>query len=63
MGLPGRGIFADIVRRESSGAVIPDWLHTLAIAALVLAGVCALVILIDVLRHPQHMRIITSSGP
>jgi hypothetical protein len=43
--------------------VIPDWLHTLAIAALVLAGVCALVILIDVLRHPQHMRIITSSGP
>jgi uncharacterized protein DUF4396 len=44
-------------------AVIPHWLHILAIASLLLAGLCALVILIDVLRHPQHMWIMNIVWP
>jgi len=43
--------------------MIPDWLHILAIASLALAALCALVILVDVLRHPQHMWIMNVVWP
>ena len=43
--------------------MIPDWLHILAIASLALAALCALVILVDVLRHPQHMWIMNIVWP
>jgi len=43
--------------------VIPDWLYYLSTASLVLAGVVAVVILIDVLRHPQHMWIMNIVWP
>jgi hypothetical protein len=43
--------------------VIPDWLHLLAIASLILAALCALVILVDVRRHPQHMWIMNVVWP
>ncbi|SMF12241.1 protein of unknown function [Tistlia consotensis] len=35
--------------------MIPDWLHLLSIAALGLGLLCAAAVLVDVLRHPQHM--------
>jgi hypothetical protein len=43
--------------------MIPDWLHVLAIASLALAALCALVILGDVRRHPQHMWIMNVVWP
>lgn len=45
------------------GAMIPDWLHVLSIASLVLALVCAVVIAADVYRHPQHMWIMNIVWP
>ena len=35
--------------------MIPDWLHLLAIAYLLLGAVCAVVIAFDEIRHLQHM--------
>jgi Domain of unknown function (DUF4396) len=43
--------------------VIPQWLHVLALASLWLAALCACGILIDVLRHPQHMWIMSVVWP
>jgi hypothetical protein len=43
--------------------MIPVWLHTLSIGALVLGAVCALVLLVDVVRHPQHMWIMDVVWP
>jgi len=43
--------------------MIPDWLHVVAIASLALGALCALVILIDVLRRPQHMWIMNVVWP
>jgi hypothetical protein len=43
--------------------LIPAWLHALAIAYLLLGVVCALAICIDVMRHPQHMWIMSVVWP
>lgn len=43
--------------------MFPDWLHGLAIAALLLGAGCALVVSIDVVRHPQHMGIMNVVWP
>lgn len=43
--------------------MIPDWLHWLSIAALAFGFFCALVVLVDVLRHPQHMWIMAIVWP
>jgi hypothetical protein len=43
--------------------VIPFWLHTLSIAALLTGAVCAIVIAVDVARHPQHMAIMNVVWP
>lgn len=35
---------------------MPEWLHNLAIISLVTAGICALIISIDIFtKHPQNM--------
>ncbi len=43
--------------------MVPAWLHGLAIAALLLGAASALVILVDVARHPQHMWIMNIVWP
>lgn len=43
--------------------MIPEWLHWLSIGSLVLGAVCALIIAIDELRHPQHMWIMNVVWP
>lgn len=43
--------------------MIPFWLHLLAIVSLLLAALCALVVAIDVARHPQHMWIMNIVWP
>ena len=45
------------------GPMIPGWLHAAAVAYLLLGAVCAVVILIDVVRHPQHMWIMDVVWP
>ena len=43
--------------------MIPTWLHELSIAALIVGFVCALLIAIDITRHPQHMFIMNIVWP
>ena len=43
--------------------MFPAWLHGLSITALLLGAVCALVISIDVVRHPQPMGIMNVVWP
>ncbi|MGE0225422.1 MAG: DUF4396 domain-containing protein [Acetobacteraceae bacterium] len=43
--------------------MIPAWLHALSIAALLLGLLCAVIIAIDVARHPQHMWIMNIVWP
>jgi hypothetical protein len=43
--------------------VIPFWLHALAIGALAFGGACAIIVAIDVARHPQHMGIMNVVWP
>jgi hypothetical protein len=43
--------------------MIPTWLHVLAVFALLGATICALVIALDVIRHPQHMWIMNVVWP
>ena len=43
--------------------MVPNWLHLLSIAVLVLGFVCAGVIAVDELRHPQHMWIMNVVWP
>lgn len=43
--------------------MVPHWLHLLAIASLGLGALCAILIGIDVARHPQHMWIIDIVWP
>jgi hypothetical protein len=43
--------------------MIPTWLHALSIAVLLLRLVCAIVIAVDVRRHPQHMWIMNVVWP
>lgn len=43
--------------------MVPQWLHILAIASLVLGAICAIVIALDLRRHPQHMWIMNIVWP
>ncbi len=43
--------------------MIPVWLHALSIGALMLGALCALVALVDVVRHPQHMGVMNVVWP
>ncbi len=43
--------------------MIPVWLHVLSIVALALGFACALVVAIDLTRHPQHMGIMNAVWP
>lgn len=43
--------------------MIPDWLHVLAVASLVVAFVCSALIALDELRDPQHMWIMNVVWP
>lgn len=43
--------------------MIPAWLHYLSIVALIAGFACALVILADIVRHPQHMFIMNIVWP
>jgi hypothetical protein len=43
--------------------MIPNWLHDLSIAALLLGAVCALIIAGQLIRHPQHMWIMNLVWP
>jgi hypothetical protein len=43
--------------------MVPDWLHDLSIAYLLLGAICAAVIAYDELRHPQHMWIMNVVWP
>ena len=42
---------------------MPEWLHTLAIISLIVAGICALIIALDLLGHPQKMWIMNIVWP
>jgi len=43
--------------------MFPDWFHTLAILCLCFGGVSALIVLSDILRHPQHMAVMNVVWP
>jgi len=43
--------------------MIPSWLHALAIISLLVGAVSALILFVDVKRHPQHMRIMNVVWP
>lgn len=42
---------------------MPEWLHILAIISLIVAGICSLVIALDLLGHPQKMWIMNFVWP
>ncbi len=43
--------------------MFPAWLHVLALACLGLGGICALVIMVDEYRYPQHMGVMNVVWP
>lgn len=43
--------------------MVPNWLHILSIVALAAGFVCALVVAVDLARHPQHMGIMNAVWP
>lgn len=43
--------------------MIPEWLQIVSLASLALAGLCAVVIAIDEVSHPQHMWIMNLVWP
>lgn len=43
--------------------MIPQWLHLIAVATLILGAGCALVIIADEVIHPQHMWIMNVVWP
>jgi hypothetical protein len=43
--------------------MVPSWLHTFAVLFLVLGFLCAGIIAVDILRHPQHMAIMDIVWP
>lgn len=43
--------------------MFPGWLHTLSLIGLTAGGVCALIVLTDVLRHPQRMAVMNVVWP
>ncbi|SER33289.1 protein of unknown function [Faunimonas pinastri] len=44
-------------------ASFPTWLHSLAIVSLILGFICAIVIIVDEFRRPQHMWIMNVVWP
>lgn len=44
-------------------ATFPDWLHQLAIISLLVGFTCALVIIVDLTRHPQKMAVMNFVWP
>lgn len=44
-------------------AVIPLWLHLASIASLAVAAACALVVVVDEVRHPQRMGVMNVVWP
>lgn len=44
-----------LVDPQMSDASFPAWLTTMSAASLIIAGLCALIVLIDVVRRPQTM--------
>ena len=42
---------------------MPEWLRLLSIACLILGGVCAAIIAIDLVKHPQKMWIMNVVWP
>jgi hypothetical protein len=47
----------------ASNALIPDWLHELAVLSLLAGFAIAVVIAFDLMRYPQHMRIMNVVWP
>jgi len=43
--------------------MIPAWLHNLSLGYLALGGICAAIIALDLIRHPQHMWIMNLVWP
>lgn len=43
--------------------MFPSWLHVLSLASLALGLVCVLIILVDVIGHPQHMGVMNVVWP
>jgi hypothetical protein len=43
--------------------MVPGWFHDLSIAYLSLGGACTLLIVLDLVRHPQHMWIMNLVWP
>src|SRR5690348_8213043 len=50
-------------RTGKARLMIPSWLHALAIISLLVGAVSALILFVDVRRHPQHMRIMNVVWP
>lgn len=49
---------------RSAGGLDMDWLHALAVASLVVAAVCAMVIVVDIVAgHPQKMAVMNAVWP
>src|SRR3954454_11349313 len=48
---------------SNGGAMIPVWLRDVALASLAVGLVCAVVIAIDLIRHPQRMWIMNIVWP
>ncbi len=42
---------------------MPFWLHFLSVASLAAAGICSLIIALDVVKHRQHMKIMNLVWP
>lgn len=51
------------VAPETTLAALPVWLTVIATTSLLLAIGCALVVLVDVIRHPQPMAIMNVVWP
>ncbi|MDT7952249.1 MAG: DUF4396 domain-containing protein [Acetobacteraceae bacterium] len=43
--------------------MVPHWFSVLSFAELALGALCALIVLVDVVRHPQHMAIMNVVWP
>lgn len=43
--------------------MFPSWFHELSYALLILGGICAVIVAVDVSRHPQHMGVMNIVWP
>ena len=57
-----RGATPDL-RRSLSMPNFPEWLHSLAVASILLAAACSLIVVADLIRHPQRMWIMNLVWP